>query len=466
MAFLRRCEESCLSTWYQKQNRKPVVIRGARQVGKSTLVRSFAEGAGLTLAEVNLERQPELAQAFESKDTARILRELEATTRIDLNGNKTLLFLDEIQACPSALPALRYLYEERPALPVVAAGSLLEFLLADHRFSMPVGRIEYLHLGPMGFGDFVEALEEPFLLKLIRTWRVGEPIAEAAHRSLLDLQRQYLLVGGLPEAVREYSRSRSFTPVRDVHASIAATYQDDFSKYAQTPTSRLRLRTTFGRLPSLVGQKLKYSNVSREDRARDVRDAVDMLAQARVAWKVHHSDCSGVPLEAGVHSRVFKCLFLDIGLMNHMLGLSWAEIGRWDERQLVNEGSLAEQFVGQHLLFRHGCTTPPSLYYWLREGKTDNAEVDYVISSGRWIVPVEVKAGKAGSLRSLHQFVNSKLSRPPRLPVAVRFDLNSPSRHKLEHSLTSADAKAAYELLSLPLYMVEQLERLLRDLLD
>lgn len=461
MSSLPRAALSYLQTWLEAPRRKPLVIRGARQVGKSTLVREFARSASLSLLEVNLEQHRRLESVFASFDVDAILREMEAIARTP-PGPGTLLFLDEIQAAPSALAALRYLHEERPGQPVIAAGSLLEMVLLSPKFSMPVGRIEYLHLGPLSFSEFLTGLGDDDLVRASARWIPGEPWPAVAHQRLASRQREFLLVGGMPEAVFAFAAGEGFESVRRVHRSITATYRDDFAKYGASPTMLARLQNVFDYVPGALGQKIKYTNISRDDRSRELRAAIELLSLARVIWRVHHGDCSGVPLEARIDPHVFKLLFLDVGLASHMTGVDWRSLGTWDDRQLVHEGGLAEQFIGQHLLFRKGGLELPSLCYWLREGKSNNAEVDFVISSGRSIIPVEVKAGTAGSLRSVHQFLARGVGQIA--PVVMRFDLNPPSLSEQEHRV-SDERSVHYRLLSLPLYMVEQGERLLAHVL-
>jgi hypothetical protein len=433
------------------------VIRGARQVGKSTLVRRLAGARGMRLLEVNLEQHRRLERVFATLNVPGILLELEALGRTPAAPG-TLLFLDEIQATPSALAALRYLHEERPELPVIAAGSLLEQVLRSHELSMPVGRIEYLHLGPLSFSEFLRAVNDSDLVELCERWRPGEPWAQGAHERLARRQREFLLVGGMPEAVATYAHEGGIEDVRRVHRSIVDTYRDDFAKYGTTPAALLRLQAVFDHVPGALGTKIRYSGISREDRARDLRAALELLALARVVWPIHHGDCSGLPLNAGLDPHVYKCLFLDVGLASHMTGVDWTSLGRFDDRQLVNEGGLAEQFVGQHLLFRKRGLETPSLCYWLREGRSSNAEVDFVIDHRRKVVPVEVKSGTAGSLRSLHRFLDRDIRGGNGL--AVRFDMNPPGLS--EHAASLPESREArYRLLSLPLYLVEQVGRLL-----
>ncbi|MBW1807608.1 MAG: ATP-binding protein [Deltaproteobacteria bacterium] len=453
---MQRAAERRLSLWIESKRRKPLVLRGARQVGKSTLVRQFAAQKGLTLNEINLERWRSLDQVFATLDTSIILTELEAIVGRSLSAPGSLLFLDELQATPHALQALRYLFEDLPALPVIAAGSLLEFTLSDHSFSMPVGRISYHHLGPMTFREFLYAVK-PELCRYLDELSFDARLPDLAHQQLLQRQRQYLFVGGMPEAVLAYIESGSLAEATSVHNSIVSTYEDDFAKYARQKQLAL-LQRVFHLIPMAVGKKVKYVNFSREDRSRDVKGAIEMLAKARVCCQVFASHCSGIPLIADIKTSTYKLLFLDVGLMNHIGGLDWLTLQQMDEVRLVNEGALAEQFVGQHLAYPDLGLRPPQPVYWLREGRTANAELDYVVSSGPLIVPVEVKAGKSGSLRSLHQFISEK-----KVLTAVRFDTNKPSRQTVSHPVRTkaGDERVEYELLSLPLYAVSEIDRLL-----
>jgi len=453
---MKRVAEQHLKNWLENEQRKPLVIRGARQAGKSTLVRQFAEKNKLILNEINLEQHLELNNIFKTLDTSLISKELEGLLGRKINRPDAILFLDEIQATPYALQALRYFYEELPELPVVAAGSLLEFVLSKHNFSMPVGRIEYVHLGPMTFEEYLSEID-PSLLRHIVDFDFSEDIPRTVQKKLLDRQREYLMVGGMPEAILNYLRSGQFADMIPVHRSIIATYLDDFSKYA-TEKALLRLQKVFNFIPRSVGKKIKYSNISRDEAAREIRSAIELLSKARVISPVFHSHCSGLPLQAEIDEFTYKALFLDIGLMNRICGLDWLAISNLDDRQLVNEGAMAEQFIGQHLLYHRGLSDPPQLCYWLRHQKSANAEVDYVISQGNLITPVEVKAGKSGTLKSLLQFVYSKNA-----GLGVRFDLNPPSVQKVNHALRQADSTRSitFDLISLPLYMVGQLGRIL-----
>jgi predicted AAA+ superfamily ATPase len=452
--MLDRFAETNLKKWIKKQNRKPLVLRGARQVGKSTLVRQFATKNNITLNEINLERHLYLNDIFKTLDTVHIIHEIEALIGSDIQKPNSILFLDEIQATPHALHALRYLYEEKPELPIISAGSLLEFTLSDHSFPMPVGRIEYFHLGPMSFKEFLHAID-PGMVKYISDFTFETGIPLSAHKKLLKRQREYLLVGGMPEAVAIYCKNGAVSDVNDVHRSIVDTYLDDFSKYAVQKELALMQRV-FRYIPRSIGKKIKYSNISREQRTKNVKHVIGLLSMARTCHKVFHSHCSGIPLYADINDKTYKLLFMDIGIANHICGNDWITIQSFLDSELVNEGSLAEQFIGQHLILINN--EAPKLCYWLREAKSTNAEVDYVISFGNLIVPIEVKAGKSGMLKSLQQFVLRKNSK-----YAARFDLNTPSLQSVQHTAsTGKESKSvAFNLLSLPLYMVEELSRII-----
>ena len=459
---MKRFAEEILLRWLGASSRKPLVIRGARQVGKSTLVRQFAQNNGLNLFEVNLERHPTLLSVFKTNDPDRIMKELEFLCgKGSIRTGKDLIFLDEIQAIPEALQSLRYFLEEYPQIPLIAAGSLLEFALAKHSFSMPVGRIQYLFLYPMSFEEVLEAMSQDDLIALLRTYQIGEDFPATAHTRLLNLQRKYFLTGGMPEAVQRYIESgEDFTLVTDVHASITETYKDDFAKYSSRSALQM-IHRIFEYVPRGIGEKFKYFRVSPDSHARDVRAALELLVKAQLIVKAFHTDGSGLPLGATVNEHIFKPYFLDCGLVNHMCGVTRISLEELQAMSFINSGKIAEQFIAQHLCSMNRASGFRTLTYWLREGRTANAEVDFLIQLDQSMVPVEVKAGKSGSLKSLLQFISQK-----KCNRAVRFDLNPPSLQRISHNLAQAvgTVKVEYDLLSLPLYLIEQLPRLFRQI--
>ena len=243
----------------------------------------------------------------------------------------------------------------------------------------------------------------------------------------------------------------SLSEVQEVQRSIVETYQDDFSKYASR-AELVRLQRIFRQIPRNIGRKIKYVNLSREERSREVKESVELLSRAQICQKIGASYCSGLPLSADVSDSTYKLVFMDVGIVNFICGGRWDDISLAGQQVLVNEGPLAEQFAGQHLAYRD--RRKPELHYWLREGRANNAEVDYVISDGMRILPVEVKAGARGTLKSLQQFVLEKGSE-----TAIRFDLNPPSKMMVDAKARQGESvvNIRFQLLSLPLYAIEAL---------
>lgn len=433
-----------------------MVLGGARQVGKSTLVRMLAQQEKLPLWEVNLERHPGLAKSFQSMDVSAILMELSLILRTKIGAEPGILFLDEIQSIPSALAALRYFHEDRPDLPVIAAGSLLEFALQEMQASMPVGRIEFFHLGPVSFEEYLLAAEGDFVLQTFRSWNLGDPWPATLHHRLSSRLREYLAVGGMPEAAEVFLQDGNFSDVASVHRSIVETYREDFSKYALGSQTK-KVRRIFDAAPGFLGQKIRWSRINPDWKSVDQRKAFDQLARAGILIPVHHSDGTGLPLDATRDEGVFKLLHLDVGLVQNALGGFALTMEQFLEGRFVNEGPLAEQFVGQQLRFDPQGSRP-ELHYWLREGKSGNAEVDFLTAVQGKVIPVEVKSGAAGSMRSLHQFMEQRGG-----GTAVRFDLNPPSRQKIQVRIptTSGLKDVDYELISLPLSLVGQMRKLM-----
>lgn len=445
-----------LDQWIQKTNRKPLVLRGARQVGKSTLVRLFADQLQRPLADINLERHQDLAPSFQQSDPQSIINLLEMLPGVAPISSDTLLFLDEIQAIPEALPALRYFYEDMAELPLLAAGSLLEFALSNQKFSMPVGRVEYLRMGPMCFTEFLEAMNESGLAKFILQYQTGDQVAATVHRRLLELLRNYFFVGGMPEAVKVFAETRRLKEVSAVHNSIIDTYREDLPKYIGS-RNMARVQHVFNLAARHVGKKVKYSQFSGTDKSATIKADIELLCMARVLSKVTRSHCNGLPVQAETDDRTYKLLCLDVGLKNALVGLNWQSIVQMDQSRLVNEGAIAEQFVGQHLLEMLAGTANQDLNYWLREGRSVNAEVDYVLGLNGQVLPVEIKSGATGSLKSLHQFVGEKT-----VARAVRFYAAPPTQQKIKTYIrkSNSQVEVSYDLLSLPLYLVEALPNL------
>ncbi len=448
---MKREVEKVLDKWYKKEKSKPLIIRGARQVGKSTLVRMFASSQKINLFEVNLERHIALKGLFENFNMKEILNEIEIIcNKRGILKKNTIIFLDEIQAIPEAIAALRYFYEEYPNLKVVAAGSLLEFVLLEHSFSMPVGRIEYLFMNPMSFNEFLEAKNEIILLDYIKNYNFENIFSDTIHEKLLSLGRDYFLVGGMPEAVQAYIDNQQFDDISAIHTSIIQTYLDDFAKYAGINTLQT-LQKVFNYVGISPGVKTKYSNIDSDIQSRELKKAINLLEKAKVIFRVTCSTANGIPLSFSQKEKIYKLFFLDIGLMNRMSKISNMSINKVKEIDFINKGVIAEQFIAQNLMTMLPHNETPELFYWLREGKLNNAELDFIIQHQDFILPIEIKAGKKGTLKSLHRFMFEKKGN-----LALRFDTNKPSLQQTKTTIANSqeNVEVSYDLISLPFYMV------------
>lgn len=445
---------SYLQNWLVSTQRKPLVIRGARQVGKTWVTRELAKFAHKELIEINLEKETRLAELFSSNNPKRILLNLEAHYSQTIDPQNSLLFLDEIQAAPDLLAKLRWFYEELPELPIIAAGSLLEFVLAEHTFSMPVGRINYMHLEPLSFEEYLLVQNKKLLNDYLVDYHFDQEMPAIIHDQLMTLYKEYMIIGGMPEAVASWINERSLIKVNQIHHDLLATFRDDFAKYSG------RIRTNdidevMMAVPKMLGQKFIYSRINPQINSVTVKHSLELLNKAKICHDVVSSAANGVPLGAEIREKHFKEIFLDTGLTCAAVGLNLNQINAAHEITLINNGGLAEQTVGQMLRTINPFYIEPALYYWHREEKGSNAEIDYVIQHNNQVIPIEVKAGSTGGLKSLHLFMDLK-----NLPLAVR--INSDMASKTEVKVKNHQGKnISYTLLSLPFYLLPQIHRLL-----
>lgn len=445
-----------LQHWLANPNRKPLVMRGARQVGKTWLVRHVAEIEKKQLIELNFEREPRLISLFQINDPKQTLQRIGQHFGIRIQPEQSLLFLDEIQRTPELLAKLRWFAEEIPELAVIAAGSLLDFALEEHEFSMPVGRISYVYVEPFSFEEFLLALNQEMLVDFLVHYKIGDSIPGIMHDQLLRYVREYTFVGGLPVAVAQWANSQELSLVHEVQHELVTTYRDDFSKYRKR-LSLERLEDIWNATPKMLGKQWKYSQINPDVQSASLKQALHLLKLARICHPIYACTADGLPLAAGLNKKIVKVLFLDIGLASTALGLgSHRTFGK--EFSLINEGGLAEQFVGQGLRLTFPTYVDPTLYYWVREQSNSSAEIDYLIQHDSTIIPVEVKAGKTGTLHSLHLLMSLRGWKR-----AVRFNADLPSLTPISFK-TNLGTTAEYELLSLPFYFVGQLSRLLRSI--
>ena len=440
-------------TW-KKRDRKPLILRGARQVGKSYIIRYFGEEYFDNIVEINLEKETGIVELFQNRSIKEGIQLLELKKDITITYGKTLLFFDEIQSSPELFPILRYFYEEVPNLHVISAGSLLEFLLENHKFSMPVGRVEYMYLGPMLFNEFLDGIGKNRLLNYLKNFTLKESIPDDIHKVLIELYKKYMYLGGMPEVIENYAKNKSYHNIEIIKQSIIQTYQDDFVKYKDRIDYLLMIKI-YNKLPITVGKKVKYSNIDNNERSKKIGEILNLFDLAKIIYKVKHSSANGLPLAAEVNNKIFKNLFLDIGLMLSMQGLNYTDIDYMDDEQIVNIGNLSEQFVGQHLLYSLETYRKPELHYWVREKANSSSEVDFIISQRGKIIPIEVKAGKTGSLKSLHKFIYDK-----KIAIAVRINSNTPSIENITNKLTTGET-ISFQLLSIPFYLVFRLRNLM-----
>ena len=426
MEYLSRNIDTYLQQWKVEDDRKPLLIRGARQVGKSSAVRHFGASFDYFL-EVNFERDSDVADIFGGKaDVHDIAEKLSIYYGVPVEPGKTLLFLDEIQSCPKALHSLWFFREDYPELHVIAAGSLLEFALKDIR-SYGVGRISSLFVYPMSFDEFLKARKLDGLVEMKRQATAEKPLMEVFHTKLVEQYRQFMLIGGMPAAVAKFVETKSYIKARTVLADLRVAYIDDFSKYSGRINPDL-LRYTLISVARQAGTKFVFSKVDGGYRTEHVKTALSYLRDAGLIVPVIHSASNGIPLGAEVNSKFVKYLMIDNALMLDFLGISddikdeTNSILTGSATDLVDKGNVAEMMAGLEILKYMSPHERHDLYYWQDTNKGNVAEVDYVVAKGGHVVPIEVKSGVKGSMRSLYEL----LSKPQKdIPYAIRCSLEN-----------------------------------------
>jgi len=442
-----------LKKWKDRETRKPLIVRGARQCGKSYSIIEFGKTCFDNFLEINLEQRQDVKSIFYSQQPDKIINEISILYQHKIEAGKTLLFIDEIQACPEAIVSLRYFYEQIPELHVIAAGSLLEHTLNEMKYSMPVGRVEFCNMFPMSFEEFLLACREDLLLDYLKRWTPDSEFSPAIHQKALELMRQHFFVGGMPEAVASFINSADLLDVERIQKSILMTYEYDFSKYG-TKTQTTHLQKMFAYLSMNSCKKVKFSNIDNNLRSNVLVEALYKLERSKIVHLVKHSSAGQIPLRNFVDDTKFKPIFLDIGLSNRMGNIRLMDIA---DIYTSFEGMLAEQFAGQELLNITDFYDEPQLYYWLKENKKSNAEVDYLIQHNNKILPIEIKSGLSGTMKSLQVFLHEK-----KLTNAIRFNLNLPELKSYSHKISSGGEihNVNFNLLSLPLYMVFRVKEL------
>src|SRR5690554_1378247 len=442
IGFMKRHAEGHLKEWFSKRDRRPLIIRGARQVGKSTLVKLFTQNNELDLLEINLEKTRLISTQKQDFNIQELLDEIQIKTKKTIT-DKSLIFFDEIQESPYLLKYLRYFYEERPDIAVICAGSLLEIALKKEDFSFPVGRVEFYHLGPMTFSEFLIATGHEFLLTKIKNKEFTEAVHDEAKRQLI----YYYYVGGMPKAVHTFTSEKSIVPVREIQEQIIQTYIADFPKY----NSRInvdRVEKVFYSAVTQLGKKIIYQKLDAGRNSRDIKKALELLIDARVILKCNHTNANTSPLMGEMDEAIFKIYFLDVGLVNAMMRLDFENLSNEMKNNFNTKGMIAEQFVAQHLAYLHNESRGPELFYWLRDKGSQKGEIDFIIQRGVEIIPIEVKSVSAGHLKSLFYFAKEKKKKR-----AFKVSLEEYSTKTFTHIIGEENVEIS--LTSLPQYAIE-----------
>lgn len=441
MMVFKRAAEDALIQWRTQSFRKPLLLRGARQVGKSFLVESFGKQYFEQIISINFELSPEFKDCFLSLKPHDICNAIKVLQEKPLIPGKTLLFLDEIQDCPDAIRSLRYFKELMPELHVIGAGSLLELLLRHADYRMPVGRISSLYLYPLSFREFLNAYN-PQALHYVMTSSLSESIPTAIHEYLLKQVHLYTILGGMPEVAAAYQQNHDLKETQRIQSDILETYQKDFGHY-ENIASVAHLRKCFELTPKMIGQQIKYNKIDPDLRSKDLKLALSALEAAYITHRIHATTAQGLPLDATENEKKFKLNFVDVGLVKRANKLD-ASLLLQEDIILLNQGALAEQFVGQELLAYSENYEAAKLYFWARDFP-GTAEVDYLFPHGLHVYPIEVKAGAIGKMRSLTQYLTEHTC-----PFGIR--------------ISKAPLSLDRNILSIPFYMISELPRLISTL--
>lgn len=397
MGFQRNIMSGLLR-WKNSAHHKPLVIRGARQVGKTTVINDFGRQFD-TYIPLNLEKKDDRDFFTAELNPKTAFQKICLSKRIQPKGT-VLLFLDEIQNSPEAVALLRYFYEEMPDLFVISAGSLLEVILDVHKISFPVGRVEYLYLFPLTFSEFLSASGNAQAVELMNEI----PIQSWAVPVLYDLFREYTMTGGMPEAVSTYLKNKNIVECESVYRNLFTSYKDDIAKYANNSSQEQILRTFIEAAPLETGKRVTFEKFANTNyRSREAGEALKTLERAMLIYLRYPATATALPMLPDF-KRKPRLQFLDTGLLNYKAGIQSSYLSDSPIDSMYN-GMIAEQIAGQELLASSYYEMNQPLF-WVRENPKSNAELDFVLVKNSRIIPVEVKSGKSGTLRSLHSFIN------------------------------------------------------------
>ena len=449
MQYFKRLIDSELLKWKNSANRKPLLLRGARQVGKSTAVRQLGRSFKY-FVEINLEKQPSLKALFtENIDVKKICTNISAVVSKPVIPGETLLFIDEIQTSQQAVMSLRYFKEDYPELHVIAAGSLLEFTLSELP-SFGVGRIRSMYVYPFSFDEFLAAQNLEIQVDAKNNANSLNPLPLPLHEGLQSQLKSFYLTGGMPAAVSEWVSSRDYAEVSRLHSDILDTYQDDFAKYKKKVAPSL-LRQVLKSAALQAGKKFVYSQAVEGLPSQLIKDSLELLSMAGIIIPVTHSNANGIPLGAEENTNYRKYLFLDTGLMLTMLGAPYSDILLSSDTDLVNKGAVSEMFAGLELVKYGDCYKKAEIHYWQNLSRNANAEVDYLTVRNGKCLPVEVKANTKGSMQSLYYFMRKK-----HITEAVRISMENFSTFT---RVDTEDENADRRIEICPLYAIRTIKK-------
>ena len=418
--YLSRRIDADLLEWKNAESRKPLILRGARQVGKSSAVRELSKKFDDFL-EINFENKDHAGakRVFERHSDPRLIcDELSAIYETSIIAGQTLLFLDEIQSCLDAIASLRYFYEQMPELHVIAAGSLLEFALQKIP-SYAVGRVRSMYMYPFSFQEFLMAMERRILLEKLNETTPQNPFSEEIHKKLTAYFLRFVVMGGMPEVVSNYASGGSLLDCQNILDELTETFYNDFAKYRQRVPAT-RLEEVFSAVIAQTGQKFTYSKVATLANQVQIKESVELLKMAGLVYSATHSSANGLPLAAETNPRYQKLMILDTGIYQRFLRLDLTHLLLDQKIEQINKGAIAEMFVGTELVKSQNNRLPAELYYWQREKEGSAAEVDYVVQQAQNILPIEVKAGTKGTMQSMFLFLAEK-----QRPYGIRCSLEN-----------------------------------------
>ncbi len=431
-----------LDTWAAKQNRKPLILRGARQVGKTSAINLFAQKFDKYLY-LNLDRPEDLALFGQDSPFQDVVDSIFFAKNVEKKAGKILLFIDEIQNSARAVGLLRYFYEDTPELFVVAAGSLLETLI-DNQISFPVGRVEYLAVHPCSFEEYLTATGELQAIEILNQ----NLVPEYAHDKLSSLFRQYAIIGGMPEIVNNYAENRDLTKLKTIYDGLIVSYLDDVEKYARNSTMIHVIRFIIENAFSFAGERITFEGFANSNfRSREMGEAFRLIEKTMLLQMVYPVVNTGFPKD--IKNRSPKLQLLDTGLVNYKAGIQGELLGSSNIEDAYR-GKIAEHITGQELLSSENSVLA-RLNYWVRDTKNAQAEVDFVVPFNGLLVPIEVKSGASGKLRSLHRFMDEA---PHQWAVRVYS-----GKLSIENATTLAGK--SYKLINIPFYLTGRMVNVL-----